>query len=203
LTVDHPYVLSGALALSRSTVDRSAHLRGDAEWMAKTWSDPATRVLLVGDGRVSVADGALRFVAPADAPDGERYLLGVDEEATFAAVRVPALAEDSGMTLREIGVDPPVSLFVRHRERVSRDLGSDAHVIELLRPRPQAGGDVSETLPITELGERHGEEMIPATEATHSTIALVASNAALKLPVRRVCHHLGKERLPLVHRRLP
>lgn len=75
-------------ALSRSAVDRSASRRFDDAWLAETWADPRTRVLAVEEGRtlVDVGDTAahLVFFGSDDAPDGERYLLGVDD-ATGAA----------------------------------------------------------------------------------------------------------------------
>lgn len=96
------YVLPGPLALSRSTVDRAADRRLDAAWVDTLWADGRTRVLLVGDGTVPVDDGALRFVAPADAPDGERFLLGLDGDIAYVAVHV-AEQPDDGATLREVG----------------------------------------------------------------------------------------------------
>jgi len=73
----------GRLALSRSTVDRATRLRGDTAWVAAAWADPRTRVLVVHDSSALVrADGnqpELVFVSPGEAPDGTRFLLGVDE----------------------------------------------------------------------------------------------------------------------------
>ncbi|WP_276320659.1 NAD(+) diphosphatase, partial [Phytoactinopolyspora endophytica] len=86
--MDDAYTLPGPLALSRSTVDRAAHLRGDPEWLARVWEDPSTKVLIVGDGRVAAEDGALCFITPEQAPEGERYLLGVEEGTVFTAVHL-------------------------------------------------------------------------------------------------------------------
>lgn len=96
------YVLPGPLALSRSTVDRAADRRADAAWFDSLWTDPGTRVLLVGDGTVPVDGDSLRFVAPADAPDGDRFLLGVDDGANYVAVHVEGQPA-GGATLREVG----------------------------------------------------------------------------------------------------
>ncbi|HVT67565.1 MAG TPA: NAD(+) diphosphatase [Trebonia sp.] len=72
----------GRLALSRSTVDRATQRRGDTGWLAQLWADPRTRVLVVRDSQALVAadNGQLElvFVAPAEAPEGTRFLLGVD-----------------------------------------------------------------------------------------------------------------------------
>jgi NAD+ diphosphatase len=72
------------LALARGEVDRSAHLREDPQWLAAAWAEPATRVLVAERGRalVSFGDDAARlvFVPPDQAPDGVRFLLGVDAD---------------------------------------------------------------------------------------------------------------------------
>jgi len=72
------------LALARDDVDRAAHLRTDADWLKAVWADPATRVIVVERGQalceVTGQDAALVFVAPGEAPDGVRFLLGVEAD---------------------------------------------------------------------------------------------------------------------------
>ncbi|WP_203992418.1 NAD(+) diphosphatase [Sphaerisporangium rufum] len=101
--------LLGPLLLARGGVDRSGALRGDEAWLKSAWADPGTRVLLVGDGRTLVrrSDGAttLLFVPPAEAPPGDRYLLGVgpDGVAYFAvAVDGPLTADAAGPAGAEV-----------------------------------------------------------------------------------------------------
>lgn len=76
-------VLTG-LVLARAEVDRSAHLRSDAAWLDAAWADPHTRVLVVEHGRAICAiddrQARLCFVPPAQAPDGVRFLLGIDDD---------------------------------------------------------------------------------------------------------------------------
>jgi NAD+ diphosphatase len=71
------------LALARSGVDRAAHLRSDDKWLDASWADPGSRVLVVelGQALAQVADeqASLVFIRPDQAPDGIRFLLGVDE----------------------------------------------------------------------------------------------------------------------------
>jgi NAD+ diphosphatase len=101
------YSLRGPLALARSTADRAAHLRSDDVWLEKVWNDPQTRVLVVDGGRVAVEGGGLSFVRPDDAPDGERYLLGVEGDAVYVAVHAAdafSASDDGAATLREAGV---------------------------------------------------------------------------------------------------
>lgn len=98
------------LALSRSAVDRAAEHRTDPAWLAAAWTDPASRVLPVADGHVlaRVREGeapVLRLLPTAQAPAGERYLLGVDEAGTaFFAVGVDVLEAPAGGELAEVGL---------------------------------------------------------------------------------------------------
>jgi NAD+ diphosphatase len=109
--------LQARLALARSTTDRVAEHRGDDAWLAGAWADPATGVVLVGDGQLLAdpADGSLVLLRPEDAPDGERFLLGVDADGrAFFAVRTegapelpastPTTAAAEAVGLRELAV---------------------------------------------------------------------------------------------------
>ncbi len=102
--------LAGRLALARSATGRAAVHRGDEAWLAGAWADPGTRVLLVGDGRTLVHDDGIAFTNPAQAPSGDRYLLGVDPDgvAYFAvdvihAPQPPVGSEAVAAGLREVG----------------------------------------------------------------------------------------------------
>jgi NAD+ diphosphatase len=105
-------VLTG-LALARAEVDRSAHLRTDDDWLARAWADPRTRVLAVERGRALVTtrdDGGagIAFIAPAQAPEGVRFLLGVDDDAVayFGVAGPPPEPSDTAerlVYLREVG----------------------------------------------------------------------------------------------------
>lgn len=112
-------------SLSRSSVDPAAHRRSDEEWLAGAWGDPATRVLVLEGGepgshgwkalmakqsRALVTTGDSRelvLTSPEEAPEGERYLLGVDGGRAYFAVRSDReLAAAPGArpaSLREIG----------------------------------------------------------------------------------------------------
>ena len=85
--------LLGPLLLARGTIDRSSMLRGDSAWLERSWADPAARVLIIDDGRTLVrrvgdAVEAVLF-APRDVPEGERYLLGVEDGVPYFAVAAP------------------------------------------------------------------------------------------------------------------
>ncbi len=74
-------VLSG-LSLARSAVDRVSHRRTDQAWLEAAWADEGTRVLVLDHGQALMrfaGDGAaLEFTSPKHAPEGVRFLLGMD-----------------------------------------------------------------------------------------------------------------------------
>ena len=85
-------------ALARSELDRAAEHRLDEAWLDQAWRKPDTRVLVLAQGRAhwAGAEGEphLVLIDPERAPDGERYLLGVDAAGTtYFAVAVDDLPE--------------------------------------------------------------------------------------------------------------
>lgn len=108
------------LALARGALDRAGHLRRDDAWLAEVWADPRTRVLVVQQGRTLVRDAReLALLEPRQAPEGERYLLGVDPGgvAYFAvAAPLPALDGADPADLRSSGAvlsDRDAGLFTQ------------------------------------------------------------------------------------------
>jgi NAD+ diphosphatase len=100
--------------LGRSDVDRAAMLRADDGWLARAWAHPASRVIVVNAGRALVdAQQALVRTPTVDAPAGERYFLGVPDQAGIAgavglfAVAAhlpdPAAPGVRAASLREVG----------------------------------------------------------------------------------------------------
>ena len=87
-------------------LDRAAERRGDSGWLRVAWDSPGSRVLVVGpDGRIAPPEkDHLVLVAPARAPHGERYLLGVDADGAVFAVRTQHPIP-GGVTVRDIGAD--------------------------------------------------------------------------------------------------
>ncbi|MER7501856.1 NAD(+) diphosphatase [Nonomuraea pusilla] len=85
--------LIGPLLLARGTIDRSSALRADEQWLKRAWNDPSTRVLVIDNGHTLVrrnGDGveAVLF-GSADAPEGERFLLGLELGVAYFAVAAP------------------------------------------------------------------------------------------------------------------
>ncbi|MEU4194793.1 NAD(+) diphosphatase [Kribbella sp. NPDC026611] len=107
-------IAPGSLALSRSVLDRAADRRRDDDWLEKAWSADDTQVVVVAGDKLQVVDdrSALRFVTPADAPDGLRIFLGIDRDsgagqtaegrAVFGVV-VKGDGDESYGGLRELG----------------------------------------------------------------------------------------------------
>jgi NAD+ diphosphatase len=102
----------GPLALARGTIDRATERRTDPGWLAKAWADPGSRVLVVDHGRALVRFGPpepeLVLIPPAQAPEGPRYPLGVDDDgrAYFSVTApLPQPAEDGARPadLRQAG----------------------------------------------------------------------------------------------------
>ena len=83
------YPRMAQIALSVHAHNRIAGRRTDEAWLDRTWADPRTKVLVLHDARLVVPEdtGAIRWVAPADAPPGERVLLGeYGDEVRFAVL---------------------------------------------------------------------------------------------------------------------
>ena len=102
--------LEGRLALARSATDRVGERRTDQAWLAARWADPLTRVLRIVDGQTLVTDDRIAYCAPAEAGEGERYLLGVEPDGTayFAVAEANPLHVPIGSDLvlaglREVG----------------------------------------------------------------------------------------------------
>nr|BFE34119.1 NAD(+) diphosphatase [Actinomadura rugatobispora] len=97
------------LALARGTLDRAAERRRDQDWVEATWADPRTRVFTIEGGRVLVSydpGPALVFTPSGKAPEGERYLLGVDDEGVaYFVVRgtLPTIEGAERAGLRRVG----------------------------------------------------------------------------------------------------
>ena len=124
----------GRLALSRSTVDRATVRRTDTDWVAAAWADPRTRVLVVSESQalVRTADGQpeLVFIPPAEAPEGTKFLLGVDAgDVAYFGVGV-AGGVSRFRSEEEVDVQP-VSLRQVGAVLSDRDAGLLTHAVAL------------------------------------------------------------------------
>ena len=78
-------------ALSAHAHDRHGLHRDDDGWLDEQWADPRTRVLVIAGARLRPVDGRIGWVAPSEAPEGMRVLLGErDGVEHFAVIVDPA-----------------------------------------------------------------------------------------------------------------
>jgi NAD+ diphosphatase len=120
------------LALARGTVDRSTEHRTDPEWLEARWAEPGTRVLVVDDGqalaRLGDADAELVLLPVSQAPDGPRYLLGVDDDGrAYFGVSAPLPAADDSAA----GQAQPAGLRQVGALLGDRDAGLLTHAVAL------------------------------------------------------------------------
>ena len=129
--------MPGYLALTRSAVERSTARRADAAWLAAAWADPGTRVVVVADGQALArfgADGAeLVFVSPERAPEGTRFLLGVDSgDVAYFGVGGP-LPDSADENVR------PAGLRAAGMLASDRDAGLLTHAVAMANWHAAAG----------------------------------------------------------------
>ena len=92
-------------ALSRSAIDRAAERRRDEEWLADAWSS-GRLLVLDDDGRTTVDDDTGLVLVDTASYDGERYLLGVDDDGVAIWAGVGELPRKLGArpaSLRDVG----------------------------------------------------------------------------------------------------
>lgn len=129
---DEEYGPLGRLALSRETVDRVTERRSDDGWLQEAWADPRTRVLVVRGGRAlarPAGDGMeLLFVPPEQAPEGTRFLLGIDDGTVYFGV---GGSETDGAIRSEYEGFEPVGLRQAGALLSDRDAGLFTHTVAL------------------------------------------------------------------------
>ena len=86
--VEFPAPYAVDVALSIRSHERIGGRRTDEAWLAERWADPATRVLVLTGGRFPLTDdgAAIRWLTPAEAPVGERLLLGQRDDVIYFVV---------------------------------------------------------------------------------------------------------------------
>jgi len=124
----------GRLALARSTVDRATERRTDTVWVAAAWADPRTRVLVVSDSQALVRSAGngpdLMLLPPAEAPEGTRFLLGVDDDGV-AYFGVSGALPAVGTVRSEENDIKPMSLRQVGAVLSDRDAGLMTHAVAL------------------------------------------------------------------------
>lgn len=78
--------------LAANPHDRAGGRRADDDWLEERWADPDTRVLVVAGTRIRPREGRIDWIAPSEAPEGLRVLLGEQGGRAWFAVIVDAEA---------------------------------------------------------------------------------------------------------------
>lgn len=108
---------------TRAVHDRLSERRTDEKFLAQAWSDPATRVLVMHDWQLAtnVRRDRLQFVSPADAPAGERMLLGgIDGVVHFLVLTAGPTQDDAQPEYDEVKILEPPSAAELGRVRRAR-----------------------------------------------------------------------------------
>ena len=107
-------------------------------------------------------------------------------------------AGDADQTVGEIAVDAPIAFLVRVGQRGTFDWATEAGVIKLAVLGGETNFDVAQAFAISELGESHGEKLIPTRERANTLVAAIARHAAIEFVVRKKADELGKHSSTLV-----
>lgn len=95
----------GIFAFARAQHDRRSDVRVDDDQVDRAWDDARSRVAVIGGHQVATDGEGLRWLAPQDAPDGQRIYLGQVDGRAWFAVAVDEVPEAyAPRTLREMAV---------------------------------------------------------------------------------------------------
>jgi hypothetical protein len=167
-----------------------------------------------GDGASQIEkgmkfDGA--FVFAEDGPGEKRKtevdrcgIEGIDGLLEFqteiiVGIEIAGLMDEH---LGEVRVNPPVTGFIGVGQGVTGNVAADPHVIQSILHRTQAGLNVAEPLPKSQLSEGHTEELIETGEAFDLVVATVSLDAFSELIKRQEIHNLGEDGRRCIHRSL-
>jgi hypothetical protein len=151
------------------------------------------------------------FVFAEDSP-GEKGKTEVDRCGIEGIDRVLKLQteilvgiESAGLMNEDLGkvrINSPVTGFVGVGQGVPGNIAADTHVIQSIPHRTQAGFDVAEALPKSQLSEGHAEELIETGKAYDLVVATISVDAFSELMKRQEIHNLGKNGRRSIHRSL-
>jgi len=99
--LEPPRYQIGSSPLDDSKLDRMAEFRGDPRLVSALWSEPSARALVVHSGRALLDGERLALLPTAEAPAGERLLLGVGAHGpVFAVHPASALTDERARGIR-------------------------------------------------------------------------------------------------------
>src|SRR5208283_2164389 len=83
--------------------------------------------------------------------------------------------------LRQVMVDAPVARTIGIGQRAMRDGRTKPQPVELVLARAQANFYVGQAISVSQLGEGHGQELVPARELVSLIVAVITLHTAAKL----------------------
>jgi hypothetical protein len=131
--------------------------------------------------------------------EGVNRVLEIQSDV-LVPVEYPSLGDED---VSEVGINPPVAIFVGMGQVVPRNVAADAHVIEPIFHRSQAGHDIAETFPVGQLGNGQTKKLIETRKSFDLVVPSVTPHAFSEFVHRQKRHDLGKDGRRGVHRSLP
>jgi hypothetical protein len=126
--------------------------------------------------------------------------IGQVQSQALAGVKLPGLGDQP---LSKFRMNTPVARLVGIGKRRAPHRFAEAHVIELRHLYRQAGFDVAQTLPVSQLCKRHRSVLFGAGQRSRPVIAAIARDNLCERRPRHKIHELREQRLADVHGRLP
>ena len=105
--------------------------------------------------------------------------------------------------LGEISVDTPVPSLVCFCKGTSGNTAFNAHVVSFFGNSSQAGFDIPQTFPVSQLSKGHTKKLVPAGECSHSFITLVSLDTPTEFMHGEKIHNLRENQPAGIHMQPP
>ncbi len=102
------------------------------------------------------------------------------------------LSGHSDQDMSKVGVDAPIPFFVGIGQRASRNFALEPCMIKLGLQSRQTDFDVPKTLPIGQLSEGHGKELVETRKTSNVILPSIPVNTFVEFVFRKKAHQLGK-----------
>ena len=102
--------------------------------------------------------------------------------------------------LGEIGKDAPVAVFIGLGQRAAGGGLADAGVVKFRAEGRQAGFDVAQTFPPSQLGKGQHEELFISGEFADAVVAMVTGDTLVELIFGEAVEELGEDGATFVHK---
>ena len=123
------------------------------------------------------------------------------DDLQYVSILYLHLATLADENLSEFEIDFPASMLVGVREVGPRRRSANAHRVEQVGLRFEAGLDVSQAFPVGELGECHAKELVPRRKAPARPRHGMVGNAAIELLAVNHIGYLREDETASIHGR--